>query len=280
MGKRKCEELSQMPSKRIKLSLDSLPLEVLKMIADRVVERLVLKQKNILSKPLPKWPVWFPYLARIVHHVNLVYTNVETSLFDSNNDGYYALSPMFNVADRLTIRHYHQYTKQIGCEQALSRLNWASSHIICARYLDIHLDWTYRMRKMINLMEHVLKFASGAFRLKQITLIVDTWPGVIAKNRLDSLLLDLAKYAPIRLILSSERGLHKSTREWLSIFGRIDTLTLRYLCPVLSESVKRDVNFITGEMNVSRLCLFRSETDLCPFDFNHNSPTQIVILPS
>ena len=109
MGKRKCSE-DLPPAKKLKLSLDSLPLEVLNIIADRVVDRLRAKVK---VKKVPKWPKWFPYLGRIVHHTNLIYTNVETCLFGSMTTGY-RISPIFSVVDILTIRNYHQYSKVKG----------------------------------------------------------------------------------------------------------------------------------------------------------------------
>ena len=84
MGKRKAED-DLPPAKRVKISLDSMPPEILKMIADRVVARLANRLK---IKKFPKWPQWYPYLGRIVQHAPLIYTNIEASLFGSRSTGF------------------------------------------------------------------------------------------------------------------------------------------------------------------------------------------------
>ena len=124
MGKRK-NSGNLPPAKKLKLSLDSFPLEVLKMIADRVVDSLRVKTK---IKKVSKWPHWFPYLGRIVHHTNLVYKNVETCLFGSMTSGY-KISSIYNVADILTIRNYHQFSKVKGFQYSHHHLTRSLSKV-------------------------------------------------------------------------------------------------------------------------------------------------------
>ena len=301
MGKRKAEN-DLPPAKRVKLSLDSMPAEILKMIADRVVSRLARKLK---IKKFPKWPEWYPYLGRIVQHAPLIYTNIEVSLFGSRSTGYkistaYHRQDIRNLniknnflflhpksADILTVTNYHQYFKEIrgkkGRETSEQMLENIYKSEIWARKVNLHIDWTYRMSRTIDLISRLLAtFQSRAHRLLSVKFFVDTWPGVInSKNRIDLVLIDFFKFCFLKNIkihveISSERGLHDSTRNWLLIFGQVESFTLRYLCPVLTERVKSDVNFIAQELTVSELILYKSETGVFSEDFCLNTKIRII----
>ena len=63
--------------------------------------------------------------------------------------------------------------------------------------------------------------------------------------------------------------------DWLHIFGPIKKLTLKYLCPVLSEQVEKDVKFVLSELTVNEICMFKTDTNLAHTNFKSQIGTLI-----
>ena len=94
MGKRKNEEKeenSSQPRKKQKFAyLESMPVEMLKMISEWVIKR-ALKERRQYWPPLDRKPIWpkpYSFLARIVNHVPLLYKDVHIDLFGSLEKGF------------------------------------------------------------------------------------------------------------------------------------------------------------------------------------------------
>ena len=102
-------------------------------------------------------------------------------------------------------------------EASISELNQLFRTQLNARRINIHIDWTYRMTRSIEMIENVLLWIRNyTYRLQTVKLFVEPWPGVISSNnKIDSLLIPFFKFCMVKGIsieveVSSERGLHQA----------------------------------------------------------------------
>ena len=121
------------------------------------------------------------------------------------------------------IHFVNPQNKEVRREKAkqasLSELNQLFRTQLNARRINIHIDWTYRMTRSIELIENVLFWIQNfTYRLQTVKIFVEPWPGVMnSKNKLDSHLIPFFKFCMVKGIsieveVSSERGLHQAKR--------------------------------------------------------------------